>query len=133
MRRFLLHNRWAAVLVASLLLFATSGLSISRMTCLFSGHTVLSFGQLDDCCPDEQGGGQATFKATCCAFTQATSDRVVLIHANPLDIVPFFMVSDVVPFLTMAVAATLPHRWLDGRPPPLSAPDRLAVLGTYLI
>lgn len=54
MRRFFQHNRWLTVLVACLLLFATSGLSLSRATCLMSGHSLLSAGLASDCCEDQE-------------------------------------------------------------------------------
>jgi len=133
MRRFLQNNRWATVLVACLLLFATSGFSLSRMTCMMGGHTVLSFGQADDCCPEDEGSDHPTLKADCCALTQAKLDRVSVITSNSLDLDPFFLALDeVAVHVAEAPTAVLPC-WLDSRPPPMRTSDRLAVFGTFLI
>lgn len=133
MRRLLQHNRWITVLVACLLLFATSGFSLTRMTCLMGGHTVFSFGQLDDCCPDEQGTDQATLKAECCAITQAKLEPVNVVVVNSLGLDPVFVAFGTAPFEVAQALVLVPLRWLDTRPPPLTVPDRLAVFSTFLI
>lgn len=133
MRRFLQHNRWVTVLVACLLLFATSGFSLSRMTCLMGGHTVLSFGQADDCCPDSEGSDGPVLTADCCALTQAKLDGVSMITSNTLDIDPGILVSGTWVLCAFEAPAAVPLGWLYSRPPPMSTPERLASFGTFLI
>lgn len=58
---------WMAVV---LLMAATASPALARMTCVMSGNTVLGWGQLEDCCP-EQDGSQAAISATCCQFDMA--------------------------------------------------------------
>lgn len=133
MRRFLQHNRWVTVLVTCLLLFATSGFSLSRMTCLMDGHTVLSFGQAGDCCPEDEASDLPTVKADCCALTQAKLDRVSVITSSSLDLDPFFLTLDGVAVHVAQVPPAIPLRWLDSRPPPMRTPERLAAFGAFLI
>ncbi len=133
MRRFLQRNRWVTALVGCLLLFATSGLSLSRMTCLAGGHSVLSFGQADDCCPAEEASDMATVKADCCAYTQAALERVNGLQSPPLHLDVFFVEASIVLVQERSAQGELPARWVAGGPPPLSAPQRLAHLGVLLV
>lgn len=130
MRRFLLKHRWATILVVGLMLFATSGATLSRMTCLMGGHTVLSFGLADDCCPEPESGSHAVLKATCCEFSEAKGATVTFIANNTLALVPVLMALDAVPVTIGLEEGSMPFAWLDSRPPPLSRPERLASIGS---
>lgn len=133
MRRFLHRNKWATTLVAALFLLATSGMSVSRMTCLHSGHSVLSIGAVADCCPDRDKGDQATVSATCCAFSIAKSD-VQDYLPNTLSIA---LAVPVLPehawLITPVALAVTPTAWLSSRPPPLSGQDRLLENGVQRV
>ena len=133
MRRFLQQHRWATVLVVGLLLFATSSMTLSRMTCLMGGHSVLSFGPADECCPEEEKPEGATLKAICCTFTEAQLDRTTVIPAQGMDLVDLLAEVDGAPSVILAVPVMEPVRWWDGKPPPRTLPDRLADLQVLLI
>jgi len=133
MRRFLLRHRWATLVVVGLMLFATSGATLSRMTCLMDGHSVLSFGFADDCCPEPEAGSNAVLKATCCEFSEATVGAVTFVAHNTLALTPVLMVLDAVPVTVMVERTFELCRWLDVRPPPLRGGERLAILGSFLI
>lgn len=133
MRLFLQRHRWITVLTVALLLFATSGLSLSRMTCLMGGHSVLSIGQGDDCCPAEENGTGATVEATCCAFTEAALHEVQLLPtlANGIDLL--LMALDAAPMVQAGPVPAVPVRWLESRPPPIAVMERLRTLRILLV
>ena len=133
MRRLLQQHRWITALVACLLLFATSGLSLSRMTCLMGGQSVLSVGQGSDCCPREEHDANATIQATCCAITQIVADHAQLLQSTTLDLDVILIALDAAPMMVALAPVQVPLRWLDSRPPPLAVPDRLASLRVLLI
>ncbi|MBL0127125.1 MAG: hypothetical protein IPP83_06625 [Flavobacteriales bacterium] len=133
MRHFLQQHRWATVLVVFLLLFATSSMTLSRMTCLMGGHSVLSFGPADDCCPDAEKPEGTAVKAICCAFTEARLDRTSVIPVAGLDLGVLLAELDGAPTMIIALPVMEPVRWWDGKPPPRSLPDRLAELQVMLI
>lgn len=121
---------FAAVL---LLMAATASPALARMTCVMSGNTVLGWGQLDDCCP-EQDDAQATISATCCVFDSA----------RPLN-ADFTAVEDLVRPLPVAIAMPWPvvlplplHAarvvpgWAKG-PPAWPGSQCLAVTGIFRI
>lgn len=129
--RKLHRNRWAMAAMAMLLLLATSGVTVSRMTCLMSGHSVLSLGKGDDCCPVDEHDG-AALEATCCDMVQAGAERVELLPTAAIDPVAL-PEADAVATWRMPAARVITVRWLDGRPPPLVAPERLSLLRVWLI
>jgi hypothetical protein len=57
----------------------------------------------------------------------------VVVPANSLDLDPFLLVSDAATVFVLATPAAEPCRWLNGRPPPMTTPQRLASIGAYLI
>ncbi|HRD54455.1 MAG TPA: hypothetical protein PKY96_17585 [Flavobacteriales bacterium] len=130
--RKLKKNRWVMAALASLLLLATSGLTVSRMSCLMSGHSVLSLGLADDCCPEEERGEGTTIGATCCELLQASAERVDLLPANSIDLIALPSIEAAPVWSALELE---PHvlRWLDSRPPPLLGKDRLALMRRFLI
>lgn len=134
MRRILQRHRWATLGVVGLLLFATSGLMLSRMTCLMSGRSVVAFGMMEDCCPEPERSANATVAPICCVFGNAAAD------------VEPFMPSDAkaqlaVPWATVGFVKPLELALQEGhgtaircdRAPPLPATARLAMFATYRI
>ena len=119
-----------AVLV---LLLGTAMPAMLRMTCLAGGHSVVSMGQVEDCCPKDHAGS-ATFSATCCELWEARPQRsefvpalkamvpmpVAVLHQQPVFVAP----GPVPPALTDAHIA---------RPPPLSRDQRQATTGVFII
>lgn len=130
--RKLKKNRWVLASLAMLLLLATSGLTVSRMSCLISGHSVLSLGLADDCCPEEEHADGTMIGATCCELVQASADRVELLPSATFDLVAL-PVTDASPSWGAVVLERNPLRWLDSRPPPLLGPERLALISVFLI
>ena len=133
MRRFLHRNKWATTLVAALFVLATSGMSVSRMTCLHSGHSVLSVGSVADCCPDRDKGDQATVSATCCAFSIAKSDVQDYLPNMFSIALPVPVLPDHALLVGPVALAVAPAAWLSSRPPPLSGQDRLLENGVQRV
>lgn len=133
MRAFLLKNRWATAWVACLLLFATSGTSLSRMTCLQGGHSVLSLGRADACCPEESGGDLPSLKADCCSLTSATLEGIHVVASSSVVLNALFLALDAAPIHLVKEYVQGPVRWLDGRPPPMDGSDRLVSLRVHRI
>ncbi len=133
MRSFLHSNRWVSVLVAMLLLFATSGMAITRMTCLLGGHSVVSLGALEDCCPEDEHSDVPTVKSECCDLSLAQMTGDPFVGNDDFTITPLLTVLQNVPFDTMAaVPMVLPKRPKSG-PPPLRAQERSAVLSIFRV
>lgn len=134
MRRILQRHRWATLGVVCLLLFATSGLMLSRMTCLMSGRSVVAFGTLEDCCPDPERSSEASIAPVCCVFGHAAVDVEPFKPSEPMAQValPFAVVGFVKPF-ELALTEDVGTATLRGRAPPLPAPARLALFATYRI
>ncbi|MBK8228797.1 MAG: hypothetical protein IPK70_16670 [Flavobacteriales bacterium] len=130
--RKLKKSRWVLASLAMLLLLATSGLTVSRMSCLISGHSVLSLGLADDCCPEEEHGGGSVIGATCCELVQASADRVELLPSATFDLVAL-PVTVAAPTWDAIALERRTLRWLDSRPPPLMGPERLALISMFLI
>ena len=132
MRRFLHRNRWATLSVVALLMFATSGLMLSRMTCLISGHSILALGLLEDCCPEEDHD-MATISAVCGEVGQTSVFEGTFVgHSGP-DLVALLLCLDAAPFTVLTLPEPAPLAWLESRPPPAFAGERLATLGSLLI
>lgn len=129
-------NRGFSVLAAVLLLLATAAPALVRMSCLNGGHTVLSIGQADDCCPEEdhQGDGPQ-LRARCCemeltapvhaAFTMENGHSTLAVVTPPAPAVHL----DFVP----RPAIPAPGYGFVPRPPPLLTGRRLSQFGSLLI
>ncbi|MBK7943965.1 MAG: hypothetical protein IPJ85_01055 [Flavobacteriales bacterium] len=130
--RKLNKNRWALASLALLLLLATSGLTVSRMSCLISGHSVLSLGIAADCCPDDEHGEGVAFKATCCDLAKASAERVVLLPSSSADLIALPL-ADPVQIWAASTRECISVQWLNSRPPPLIGRERLALMRRFLI
>jgi hypothetical protein len=133
MRAFLHSNRWASVLVAVLLLFATSGMAITRMTCLVGGHSVVSLGTMADCCPEDEPSDVPTVKAECCALSSAKAMAGPFMGHDDGGMAPLFAVLRNVPCETMVAVPMVLPRKPKSPAPPLRAQDRLSVLSIQRI
>lgn len=133
MRRSHHRNPLAIVAMVALLLLGTSGLTISRMTCLLGGHTVVSLGLMEDCCPEEEEHAAPVVKALCCDFGTASSTIEDLLP-NPHQESP--SVCEGMHPMRLAFAFTdgaEPIAWLATRPPPRSVAERLSGLRSLRI
>ncbi len=133
MRRILHRHRWATLAVTVLLLFATSGMALSRMTCLMGGHTVWAFGMLDDCCPEAEATDGAAITAECCVYGQAGGNVLPFVPAQELAVgQPYF---DLVSF-SGTRDLLLEHAHIVDPitgPPPISGSQRLVAHRTFRI
>ena len=113
-------------------MLATSGLALSRMTCLIAGHSIIGIGTLADCCPEEPSGDGPELQAICCAHAEAGGVRAVTIAPGALSLDPVLQLLDGAPSLLVPAMVEVhgPFEW-DGRPPPPAVPDRLALTGVY--
>ncbi|MEX1132719.1 MAG: hypothetical protein WEC15_05810 [Flavobacteriales bacterium] len=133
MRRLLQCHRWATLSVVVLLLFATSSMALSRMTCLMSGHSILALGMIDDCCPEPEPTEGATIAPVCCVFGQAALDVEPLLPSTSMELLPL-IANDVYVSGTLVVAhKSLPAERLYGRAPPLEAVERLVLHSSFRI
>jgi hypothetical protein len=121
------------MLVLVLLLFATSGAVMTRMTCLMSGQSQWSLGLMEDCCPENEELPEGpAIGALCCVMEQAAApDATFLNHAGPEVPALLFLQGDM-PQVHVLLPEARPIVWPTGRPPPAGT-ERLALLGTLLI
>lgn len=113
---------------------ATSGVALSRMTCLVAGHSIMGIGSLADCCPEEPSSEEPAFRAVCCAHVEAGGMRAVTLTQDVLCLDPVLYLLDGAPVLVVPVLddATGLSDHIGG-PPPEPLPDRLARSGVYRI
>jgi hypothetical protein len=134
MRRLLLRHRWVTVFTAALLLVATSGVTLSRMTCLMGGHSVLGIGDISDCCPDDAVPDHEAIQAECCAYNAAVGERVLTVGQSGLELHAVLSLIEAAPVLMLSMErSTVRSTLVERRPPPLDMPERLARSGAYLI
>lgn len=133
MRRFLHRHRWATVSVVLLLLFATSSMALSRMTCLMSGHSVVAFGMLEDCCPEPEPTEGATLAPVCCVFGQAALDVEPFMPGSALEFMPLIAIDLRASDTQVVTLAGLSTERSFGLAPPLVVMRRLALHSTFLI
>ena len=133
MRRFLHRNRWFTLSVVALLMFATSGMMLSRMTCLIGGHSTLSIGLIEDCCPDRELSDFATVAAQCCDVGQTDQLDINFVGHGSLDLIAILLDVEAAPSTLITSPEPVTPAWLESRPPPEEAGDRLATLGSLLI
>ncbi|GEM_PF-3338125 len=133
MNQCIRQNKWSAALLAVLLLFVTSGFALSRMTCLSAGHSVVSVGLADDCCPDDAPSAIPVVKATCCAITQAVgyTDPFTQHVELALDLTATVVDQEPVRIALFQPTRVLPRG--EAIPPPLLLSVRLAANGSFLI
>ncbi len=133
MRRFLHQHRWFTFMVAGLLVFATSGLMLSRMTCLIGGHSIYGIGLLEDCCPEDEHGHGATISPECCDTGAATPVQLELLAHASIDLEAVLMDLERSPMMVIPLPREKSFHWLQSRPPPQILDDRQAVHSIFLI
>jgi hypothetical protein len=133
MRTTLLRHRWATIAVVVLLLFATSGMALSRMTCLMSGHSTVALGMLEDCCPEPEPTEGASIAPVCCVFGQAALDVEPFMPVSSMELVPLLACTiGLRPVHLVPLDGTGAERTL-GTAPPVMVARRLALHSTYRI
>lgn len=122
-----------SVLAMLVLLLGTAAPALARMTCVMDGHTVMSVGQPEDCCPDEQPD-QAALKATCCEVLQAQPLRSAFIPVvSAMVPVPVAILPRVTVCLPQLIASITPEEIDSSAPPPLERSQRMAATGVFRI
>jgi hypothetical protein len=124
MRSVLQRNRWITMIMVAVFLLASSGTMLSRMTCLIGGHSELSIGLVDDCCPEEATDGPS-ISATCCATSATRSDLQDYLPNADLILQPVIAVVGQTWSIMGPVMQGSNIAWCDTRPPPISGFDRL--------
>lgn len=128
-----LRSNGLSVLAMLVLLMGTAAPALARMTCVIGGHTVVSIGQVEDCCPAEDTH-TATVSATCCEMWEARpqrSDFVPAVNAMvPMPVAILQPGPSFAPVILAAQASTDAH---ISRPPPLPLAQRLASTGVFII
>ncbi|MBX2979717.1 MAG: hypothetical protein KF905_10515 [Flavobacteriales bacterium] len=133
MRRILQRHRWLTLGVVGLLLFATSGLMLSRMTCLMSGRSVVAIGMVEDCCPEQEQPEGASLAPVCCVYAQAAADvEPFRAHEDGGSVqVPYVQCGSLL-FADLFVQQDISAAVISDRAPPLLG-QRLALLATFRI
>ncbi len=133
MRRQLHRHRWVTLAVTGLLMLATSGMALSRMTCLKAGHSVLALGQMEDCCPEGMPVDGPAFHDVCCVFGQAGGDVLPFVPTETMAVSPLWFAHAVPPMVTTMIGngEALPTVFI--RPPPGTGTERLAFLRTFRV
>ena len=132
MRQLLKRNKWITAFMGVIFLFASSGAMLSRMTCFVGGHSELSIGMADDCCPEDLADGP-TITASCCAFTTAQADLTDFVPHPPTAVPPAVWMTVQVMFVQVPLTESVSTTWLDSRPPPTSGPDRLVAFSIHRV
>ncbi len=128
-----LRSNGLSILAMLVLLMGTAAPALARMTCVVGGHTVLSVGQVEDCCPDEVAH-TSTVSATCCEMWEARPQRSDFVPAvNAMVPLPVAMLQTRPLFAPMALAPQATTDAHISRPPPLPRAQRLASTGVFII
>lgn len=134
MHRILQRHRWATLGVVGLLLFATSGLMLSRMTCLMSGRTVVTLGLPAEDCSEPGDHTGSALGATCCVFGQVAAQVEPFVPMAAMAQVAVPLVAITLPADAGSMPLLATHRpWDHERAPPLACRIRLALHATYRI
>lgn len=128
-----LRSNGLSILAMLVLLMGTAAPALARMTCVVGGHTVLSVGQVEDCCPANETH-TATVSATCCEMWEARPQRSDFVPAvNAMVPLPVAMLHPRPLFAPIALAPQATTDAHISRPPPLPRAQRLASTGVFII
>ena len=128
-----LRSNGLSVLAMLVLLMGTAAPALARMTCVAGGHSVLSVGQVEDCCPDEDAH-TSTVSATCCEMWEARPQRSDFVPVvNAMVPLPVAMLNPCPLFAPVALAPQATTDAHISRPPPLPRAQRLASTGVFII
>ncbi|MBL0045147.1 MAG: hypothetical protein IPP33_12370 [Flavobacteriales bacterium] len=127
-------RQWFSALAALLLLTSSAMPAVVRMTCVNGGHTVLSIGQAEDCCPDSDQQEGASIQAICCEFQEAAPQRAEFSaeHQVAFQLPEVLLYSSGVSDSHVADLRTPTDRGSE-RPPPLYVLERLSQLCSFRI
>lgn len=121
------------VLVTALLLLATSGLSLSRMTCLKGGFSVYTLGATFAECGAEEVPSEPTVRAECCTFGQVVLDQPDLHHDRQLVVDVPVVHAQLPGSLVMPLTAPGAPKVMASRPPSRPTDERRSLLRVYRI
>ncbi|MBK9176207.1 MAG: hypothetical protein IPM46_07700 [Flavobacteriales bacterium] len=126
MRRFSHRHPWTILVMVVLLLFGTSGVTLSRMTCLLGGHTVVGLGLLEDCCPEDEEHDAPVVKSLCCDFGAAFSSIDDVLPSPPQESPAVNQAAHGLALASSFTGDAESIAWLTTRPPPRTVTERLS-------
>ncbi len=123
----------AVVLVTALLLLATSGLSVSRMTCLKGGFSVYTLGATFAECGAEEVPSEPAVRAECCTFGQVVLDQPDLHHDRQVVVDVPVAYAQLPGALVVPLSAPGTPKVMACGPPPRPTDERRSLLRVYRI
>lgn len=124
-----LRNRWLQVMAALVLLLGSVTPALARMTCVGSGHSVLSVGQVRDCCPVDHRHNAPEVKPTCCELVQMQPQRSAFVAGASLELPAPDALLLGVPFQASALPSGEIAQFSPTARPPILIGRRLAAIG----
>ena len=128
-------HRWLAALAALLLLLGTAAPALVRMSCLSGGHTVVSIGQAEDCCPKDQPHHDgAQLRARCCEMERTAPERDAFTTESGFSFATVFMRTPEAHLWPAShPMAAISGYGFTSRSPPLLTTERLSRVCGFLI
>ena len=123
----------AVVLVTALLLLATSGLSLSRMTCLKGGFSVYTLGTTFAECGAAEVPSVPALRTECCTFGQVVLVQPDLHHDRQMVVDVPVVHAQLPGILIMSLSAPGMSKVMASRPPPRPTDERRSLLRVYRI
>jgi hypothetical protein len=133
MRRYLNRHRWPGLIAALVLLLGSGVFSLSRMNCLMSGRTTVTYGLLEECCLDVTDPSQTTVSPVCCLISEVGSDGLEQRQERDLRLVPDLVVLGHLPRWNTDVVWRPTRLCSATGPPPDRGAQRQARLRRLLI
>lgn len=130
----ILRSHSLSVFAMLVLLLGTATPALACMTCVVSGASVFSIGQVDAYCTEGEDLGTSTIQATCCEIGQATPQHSAYLTAasTVLPMVPALLQTQPLFAIEEGMSVELTDKRCS-RPYVLPRSRWLAVFGTYLI
>lgn len=127
-------RQWFSALAALLLLTSSAMPAVVRMTCVNGGHTVLSIGHAEDCCPDRDQQEGASIQAICCEFQEAATQRAEFNAEHQVAFqLPVVLLYSSGASNSHVVDLRTPTDRGSERPPPLDVLERLSQFCSFRI
>ena len=126
-----------SIFLVGLLLLGSSGISLNRMMCLFTGSTHYALFQVEGCCPSSDNNDAYQFLAKCCDFTQSSLSLEVFETSTSkvsTNLLAAFSTVFALPGDTRLIDITSERIFASSDlPPPIGVAKRLALTQVYRI
>ncbi|GAB4137307.1 MAG: hypothetical protein Fur0041_12050 [Bacteroidia bacterium] len=93
----LFFKAFTVAILSVITLISGSGFALGKMICLESGHTVVAFHAVEDCCGDEEQTGYA-FESKCCDITNISFEGKTFTGSYQHEISQLIAFPAIVPF-----------------------------------